>query len=47
MIDSPQKIRETQLMKGDIVIIGSDGRDDIMILDEDNNKVLNFDEKYL
>ncbi len=44
MIDSPPKIRETQLMKGDVVIIGSDGRDDIMILGEDNNKALNYDE---
>jgi len=45
MIDSPPKIRETQLVKGEVVIIGSDGRDDILILDEDNNKVLNYDEK--
>lgn len=46
MVDDFISIQTFQLRNGDIIINGSDGRDDLMIEDKsENKKILNYDEK--
>ncbi|HMV42555.1 MAG TPA: SpoIIE family protein phosphatase [Leptospiraceae bacterium] len=46
MVDDFISIQTFQLKHGDVIINGSDGRDDLMIEDKtENKKILNYDEK--